>query len=286
MDDQNSGRGRSGRRGSVKVAVTPEMAAFRQDQTRLNSFLWTTEISYGLVLARADTDFPNRAVPARESLGHVESNAWFPNNQGQFKFLRTTGQFLKQAEENTTRLYRLVLGSYYTCFEDYLAHRVLPLREGGEWGPFVKSLSSARLRTAATPLPLHSVFGADLIRLVRNRMVHEPNWPWPVRIDDPKVRGWRGNLLAAARANHWTASDHDIDEAVEHVVGHVAKSMQKARQRGKDLPAEMFYLLFSFTGLDQLACQIEEALLPMGARPRSWIWRRDNKVRRRDLVIG
>jgi hypothetical protein len=293
-EDRNRYR-RSGRRGStsVKMVVSPEMAAFREDQTRLNAFLWTTEISYGHILARTDADFPDRNAPARKSLKHATSNAWFPNNQGEFKFLRTTGEFLKQTEENTTRLYRLVLLSYYSGFEDYLNCRVGGHREGGRWGPFLISLSSPRLRSApaaTAPLPLHSVLCADFVRLVRNRMVHEPNLLLPVRVDDPVVKDWAKDLLEKGedrfrKGKGWPVKKANIDRAIKSVVGHVAESLERASHGRKKHPPELFYLLFSFTELDRLACQIEEALLFKNEPAGSSVWRPMNKVRRPDLVI-
>jgi hypothetical protein len=271
---------------SVRFAVSPEMVAFRAEQTLLNRFLWSTELCYFHVWSRADRDFPDHSIPAHVSLGHVESNAWFPNNQGQWKMIRSTGQFLKLTREDTTRFYRMVLMNLYSFFENHLERRARAVKVGGDrWGPFVASLSSPALRNGIAPLPLATVLHADLYRLVRNGIIHRPNQPLPVSEGDQRVRDWRRNLLSDARNAHWPASDADGDEAVHHVVGHVKEAIERAGKRGKTIPAEFFYLLFAFTDFDRLACQIEEALLPRGVPPAGWILRPKEWIRRPDLVI-
>jgi hypothetical protein len=268
----------------VKVVATPEMVELRKAQTRLNHFLWTTEICYGHVLARASSDFADPEMPVNLAFGHVRTAAWFPNNQGREKFTETTGRFLDQTRKNTADLYRHVLVGYYAYCEEYLEQRALQLRVGNAWGPFVRSLSGPALRTAPTPLLLHTVLCADLCRLVRNLIVHEPYEPLPVAVDE-RVKKWQTKLLKDAMSSGWPASERDSHEAVQQVIGQVKNHLKGARDEGKELPPELFYLLFTFTNLDQLACQIEEALLARGEPLTTWVKRSLAKVRRHDLVI-
>jgi hypothetical protein len=147
------GRRAGGEAPKVKVVATPEMVELRKAQTRLNHFLWTTEICYGHILAWASSDFADPETPVNLTFGHVRSAAWFPNNQGREKFTETTGRFLDQTRKNTADLYRHVLVGYYAYCEEYLEQRVLRFRVGNRWGPFVHSLSASAFRTAPTPLP-------------------------------------------------------------------------------------------------------------------------------------
>jgi len=280
-----TGRRTGGVAQKVKVVATPEMVALRKAQTRLNHFLWTTEICYGHVLARSSSDFPDHEVPVNRTFGHVPSVVWFPNTQGREHLRATTGRFLDQTQKNTSDLYRLVLVGYYAYFEEYLEDRVPGLKVGKTWGPFVRSLSAVDFRTAPTPLPLHTVLCADFCRLVRNLAVHEPYELLPVTVTDVRVARWRAQLLEDARKSGWPANESDTHEAAQQVVGQVTNHLKQARNEGKELPPELFYLLFTFTNLDQLACQIEEALLAPGQRLTTWVNRALERVRRHDLVI-
>ena len=269
----------------VKVVATQALVDLRKAQTRLNHFLWTTEICYGHVLARASVEFSDLQQPVEISFGHVRSAAWFPNSQGRQKFRETTGHFLAQTQQNTMQLYRLVLLGFYTLFEEFLEESTLELKVGKSWGPFVQSLSSPALVSAPAPLPLHSVLCADLCRLVRNLIVHEPSAPLPVSLDDDRVVRWGARLLSEARANRWPAGQDDVQKALQQVIGQVANHLKQTSEEGKEIPPELFHLLFAFTNLDQLACQMDEALLPAHARLATFISRPAEKIRRQDLII-
>jgi hypothetical protein len=267
------------------MVVAPQMRELRTAQTRLNHFLWTTEICYGYVLAQADKHFADLERPIASTMAGVRSHIWFPTSQGRNRFDETTGRFLAQAQESTTELYRLVLVGYYARFEEYLEDRVKNLRRGGTWGPFVRSLASPALRAARVPIEPKTVLCADICRLVRNEVVHKPGSALPISLDDGRVQDWRAKLLTEATQNNWPISGQDIHEATFQVVGQVANHLKDAADAGKQLPPELFYLLFTFTNLDQLACQIEEALLPPNASLSTWVTRPAERVRRPDLII-
>src|SRR4051794_31025779 len=122
------GRRSGGETPRLAMMVSPAMRVLRDAQTKLNHFLWSTEICYGHVLSEADARFSDPEQPIWTTFGHVQSSAWFPNSQGRLKFRETTGRFLAQTQANTTALYRHVLIAYYAHFEDYLTERVVDVR--------------------------------------------------------------------------------------------------------------------------------------------------------------
>jgi hypothetical protein len=269
------------------MIVSPEMRALRIAQTHLNHFLWTTEICYGHVLAQASTHFADLQKPISSTTAPARAHVWFPNSQGRNRFRESTGHFLTQTQENTTELYRLVLVGYYARHEEYLDNRALDLRDAKlkTWGPFVRSLASSVLREAPVPLLPKSVLCADVCRLVRNLIVHEPTSPLPVDLNDARVRDWSAHLFEEAVKYKWSVTKESVKEAMFQVVGQVSNHLEQALKEGECLPPELFYLLFTFTNLDHLACQVEEALLPPDAGLPTWVTRPAERIRRQDLIV-
>jgi len=263
------------------------MARLRKTQGILNGFWQTSELSYGYLLCAAETEFQDLTRPTFDVLGHVESKVWFPNNQGRIRRQVCIGETLDQVRMNTVHVYRATLLSFYSAFEAYLEAEVRELKPGKvNWGPFFRSLSGPELREGIEPLPLNLVLRADLCRMIRNRMVHEA-FNVPSSVDDLEVTKWR-NELAEAKALYGWQKDliaDAVEDATEMVVGNAARGVHKAKQDGKELPIEMFYMLYTFTNLANLAFAIEEALQPLHSNPGGRIYHLDELVRRRDLIV-
>lgn len=116
--DQNNKR--------VTVAVSPEMAKLRDLQTGLNYFLYSTELSYGLVLTGSDSRLMNKKMPVSDALADVYSSAWYPSNQGRKKYTPEISSFLDQLGRNPRYVSRAVIVQWYSHFEEYLKTRVGP----------------------------------------------------------------------------------------------------------------------------------------------------------------
>jgi hypothetical protein len=270
----------------VIVAVSPHMLALRQMQGMLNGFWQTSELAAGYLLSHSDTLATDSERPTFEVLGHIESEIWFPNNQGRIKRTDTIGQTLKQVKENTIHTYRTTLFSFFAAFEAYLHATVLHLRPPNvSWGEYVRSLSHSDLTRAGSPLPLRTILCADVCREIRNKMIHE-KFSVPTSLGDACVAEWKRRLRRRAIDAGWgqPAANAESDYAINQVVGQAISHVAEAKD--KELPIELFYMLFSFTNLDSLAFAIEEALLPANSRPGAEVTRKRAAVRRTDLVIG
>jgi hypothetical protein len=78
---------------------------------------------------------------------------------------------------------------------------------------------------------------------------------------------------------------NDVDQAIDTVVGTAGKQQAAALQEGREHPLELFYALLTFTNLDNLAFELQEALLPSNARPIGRIERQLQFIRRHDLIV-
>lgn len=269
----------------VTVVVSPAMKSLRSTQEMLNRFWQTSELAYAFMLAQKPRLAADPERPAVEVLGYLESSVWFPNNQGRLKLEGSIGRTIDRVEHNTVHAYRTTLLSFYSAFESFLNLRAKDLRRGNRWGPFLTSLSGEQLRIGPHSLPVRTVIDADIVRLIRNRMVHE-NFAVPTSTNETLVAKWKKDLRDAERDAGW-ADDGDaiITRAFEDFIGKAARNARKIGPLEKHLPIELFYMLYAFTSLDNLAFAVEEALLPNGERTGHTIRRARGGVRRSDLIV-
>lgn len=271
---------------SVNVSVSPAMVNLRTTQGVLNGFWQTSELAYGYLLSHSNTAFIDKWRPTIEVLGHIESQVWYPNSKGRMKLDRPIGDTLKAVRDNIVQVYRATLSSYYSAFEAYLDERVRPItgHKDRQWGAFVKSLGAPVLTRSEFPVRLETLLQADFCRLVRNMIVHQ-TFSVPASLDDEAIPGMKTELRKAACKAGWSEPTAEIDRAAQWVVGGAAQKVDAARRQGKLLPIEYFYMLFTFTNLDSLAFEIEEALQPQNDRTGGFVSRVAKDVRRTDLII-
>jgi hypothetical protein len=263
------------------------MVALRKTQGVLNGFWQTSELAYGYLLSHSDTVFADKRRPTIEVLGHIESQVWYPNSKGHMKLDRPIGDTLQAVRNNTVHVYRATLLSYYSAFETYLEQRVRPLvTRGRSWAPFVKSLALPVLMPGEFPLRLNTLLRADFCRHIRNDIVHEP-FTVPTSLDDSDVLRWKKLLQDDIDHAVWPAAEAaaEVEHAARWVVGGAGMKVAEARRQGKRLPVEHFYMLFTFTNLDNLAFEIEEALQPKNDRAGGSVSRAAKDVRRTDLIL-
>ncbi len=271
----------------VTLAVSDAMVRLRKLQNVFNGFWATTELSYGYVLSQADVAFRNRERKTADLLGHIESQVWYPNHQGRIKRDETVGTFLRRVQENTAHVYRATLLSFFSVFEAFLGERVGILVPGTKhWGPFAKTLRIPPLIEAQVPIQLRTVLCADFCRKIRNRIVHEA-LAVPTMLLDQSVVSWKQELSKIATDSKWPADavEAEVKYATNQVVGQAVNEIKKAKKEGKELPIELFYMLYTFTNLDTLAIEIEEALQPSGATSGGRVRRKELLVRRKDLIV-
>jgi hypothetical protein len=263
------------------------MAKLRHIQGILNGLWQTSELAYGYALSNLVPKCPNLSQLTIDVLGHIQTEVWYPNNQGRIKRDATIGQTLDQIRENTIHIYRASLLSFFSAFEGYLKAEVKHLKPPDVgWGEYVRSLSHESLRCGLEPLRLRTVLRADFCREVRNLMVHE-SFAVPTSLSAQYLNEWSARLQKRACDAGWPNDrlQAEVIYAQNQVIGQAIKHVQQAKTEGKDLPIEYFYMLFSFTNLDTLAFEIEEALRPPGSRSGGEVGRKQTAVRRNDLVV-
>jgi hypothetical protein len=270
----------------VEVAVSPHMERLRTHQQQLNHFLWSTELSYGLVLVRGKPGFSNLAEHVSKALKDVESQAWYPSTQGRIKYDPRVSGFLDQVSRNTTEVYQAVLIRWYSYFEQYLEERVRPVfQPRSSWGPLTQLLGANQLTGAGARARPKTVVQADLCRHIRNRMVHDPR-DTVDGASHPTVKLWRKRSISNLAPLLPTKAADIVDRAIQNVIGHALALQEAAKTKdGKDVPLAYFYMLFAFTNFDTMAFEIEESLIPAGQREKGRITRKSSGVRRRDLIV-
>jgi hypothetical protein len=102
-------------------------------------------------------------------------------------------------------------------------------------------------------------------------------------IDHPKVKTWERETIKILRSE-WRVSDAEaiVEKALDFTIGLANRQRESS---GKDLPLDQFYTLYSFSNLDKLAFEIEEALLPHVPTEHGRINRHRGDVRRHDLIV-
>jgi len=270
----------------VRVAVSPAMASLRETQEVLNRFWQTSELAYAYLLAEKSRLASNPARPAVEVLGYLKTSVWFPNNQGRLKLDGPIGRTIDRVADNTVQVYAATLLSFFAAFELYLDARAGPYRKGGTWGPFVRSLSHPRFRIDKYRIPLRTVVDADIVRLIRNLLMHD-RAAVPSSTSDLVVAGWNKDLREAAQKAAWPDDDpyQTVTDALENFIGKAATNSSSGSRSGKHLPIELFYMLFAFTSIDNLAFGIEEALLGSRERTGFSVLRSSAAVKRDDLIV-
>ena len=271
----------------VRVRVSAAMCRLRASQNALNRFWTGTDIAAGVLLAELRARPVAPGTPVRDLLGHVATEAWHLNRQGRLKAEYSVADLAEAVAATRAHVCRATLVSFHSAFEHYLDDRVLPLRVGVRWGPLVTALSHPALRGAPVPLRLETILCADLCRIVRNQIIHD-GFAAPASRHSGKVRGWPAMARGAAVGAGWPepAVAAAIDRALDRVIDRAAAGVAAAETAGKVLPIEMFYMLFTFTNLDALAGEIEEALLPGHAPGDGTVTRLAEVSRRPDLWVG
>jgi hypothetical protein len=234
-------------------------SAFKQfdlRQQELNYFLWTTELTYGIVKSRQILEEYSAGERACLALEDVICEAWFPTSKGNVKYSKTVGHMQKQLDKNFVVVLSSVSVLFVTYFEVFVQQR------------FPDFSAEYRKKRKPMPAPANLVralqdkypslqikpdltLKADLIKAIRNVYVHEGMEGIPRKIDAPSVQNWK------ERVKTRSYSQEHIDKAVTDVVGSAIRKSNNASRNGKDLPVEFFYALFTFTDIRNFAEALE-----------------------------
>jgi hypothetical protein len=288
---------------SVLIAVSEERKKLRDTQKRLNAFVWSSEIAHEFSWSRCKEMFGSSNEKLSEVLPDLETVAMTKTNRAFQRYNKSCKTFLEELKSNRPYIHRATIVYWHSAFEEFLAKRVAPLLdwyqiEGGQktdrvkpWGPYLHSLSSAcKLTTSnAFGLKIETVLQTDILRSIRNRIVHGDYIPY--RYNDKasrqiadQAKKWRLHSFHGAPVNA-SARDVTIRNAMRLVVGTAEKNM-KSFHHIPDFPVEYFYLLFMFATYDRLAFEIEEAMPEsVELRHQRITWRDEREVRPRELIV-
>jgi hypothetical protein len=109
----------------------------------------------------------------------------------------------------------------------------------------------------------------------------------PQAMADKQVVDWGNQFKSAAQAAGWPRDDaiQATDFAAHQVIGQAVNFAKQAKTKGKIIPIEYFYMLFSFANLDNIAFEIEEALHTELNGQENFIFRSRPLIRRTDLIL-
>lgn len=271
----------------VLVRVSPAMGQLRSMQGIFNGFWQTSDLAYGYALSKLNVYSGDIETPTKEVLGDIKSEVWVKNSKGLEKSTQPIGSTINQIRNNMAQVYRATMSGFFSAFESYLNVRVGYIKKPNDrWGPFTRTLSHPVLKHGEYGLTLRAIVLADICRHIRNMYVHEPQSmeiePGDAFWDDfakHQVRRWA--------AGNW--SEEEIQDALSHAKSKffsTAKNKAKlAREGGKNISIDYFFMLFSFTNLSDLAFEIEEALYVTQLVDEIRIPQDKGKIRRNDLIV-
>jgi hypothetical protein len=156
------------------------------------------------------------------------------------------------------------------------------------WGWYVRSLSHERLCSPSHtkyPVRLETLARADVFRTIRNQFVHGLKLA-PSSTSDSRVGSLTNNLTTAIKECWPSAAAATIaEDAREHTLGRAITKSDRSRRLKNAPPVEYFVTLFAFTSFDNLAFEIEEALIPPGSMPAGRVRRKGSAIRRPELRV-
>ena len=120
------------------IRVSPEMQALRAEQSKLNYFLWSTQICLGFSLSSSDPRLSDGDLLVSEALSNVSTEAWYPNTAGKIKYNAKVSSFLEQMTVNHKMVARATMTMWYSSFERFLKARLDGVANPSTWGPFTQ----------------------------------------------------------------------------------------------------------------------------------------------------
>jgi hypothetical protein len=280
---------------ALLISVSPLMELFRANHDLLNSLLWTSGItSHYFLNSHRGKDKHKQVLEFDRFFGYAE--AWHPAGRETAKYQKSVADLIDQVDRNAYIIYRMTMVLLYGFFETFLNERVGPIKKikrSRGWGPLCQSLGNVSLlQTSHKPVRLKTVLRADICRLIRNHLAHAPTKPFGESIDEDPYRRWQNDLTTTLEQTKWPelsrkflSAEIFIRNTLYFVIDNALQAQRHAASRNKRLPLEFFLILHTFTNLDSLAFEIEEALIPLGEDPPGRIYRRGARIRRKDLVF-
>ncbi len=250
----------------VYVKITPEYRNFRNAQTLLNRFVWSTELCYSYFLDVFEADKNSLNISTADLFAHLPIQAWYKNDSGTGKYSLKLREHNDIIQANQTNICRSAIIINNSHFEDYLSSRLKKdFLLSCNLNFNTKQIGDDKARITL----LKKILKADLCRLIRNDLVHRlgNNFIDIKRYKDQKKESFFGILQKCKKDSflfkNYSPREIDIEfsQAIHEVIDTATKEINIAKQsRNVDLPYEYFFMLYTFTNYDEIAFEIEQAL--------------------------
>jgi hypothetical protein len=244
-----------------------------QAQQNLNAFLWASDLAFAIL---SQTDLLDSRTDQRphDAFPSVKCAALIPTNKKRPRFDRTVRQLKKQLEEHINLLCPAVLAQFFASFEEFVRERFPALNAANDdffqVGRPVKAWKAiANLyprRRALSLSPEHALYSAnlllkaDLLKAIRNAYAHEGSKAIPDTLDHPLLAKWEQSVRPNSVGNHTQTL---IAQVKEETIARSIRQTEKAYSEGKTADLNVFYAIFTFTNLRNLATELDRQFEPL-----------------------
>ena len=245
----------------------PALCDLANAQTRLNCFLWDSDFIFAVVSQTNLLGKWNDQRPG-EAFRHLVCSALLPTNQGKVRCRDPIRTVRRRLEQHTHTLFPTVLFQFFTHFEGFVRERFGGIFEPGdrirEVGRPVnvwKAIQERYPRRSSTWLAgleeytLDLVLRVDVLKWIRNVYAHVGANGLRTFASETGVQQWETSLPEDIRQR--TDGGTLIQRVKDDTLGAAARGAGNAKRRNRNVEIELFYTLFTFTNIRNLAEEMD-----------------------------
>lgn len=268
---------------------------------RIRRCLWSGFTAYCYMHRRSHEAVADVGLRSEQLADAFHSLRWDNHFMFGFGSNLSSDAFAEDGFANFRAANGALVVSAMALLDDYIGAHIIPLmnRESGYLGfrnsamlghpatdrmMFIQLLGCDILRQSTHRPTIDALLRADVYRLIRNHLTHQPFGPLPGLKDAGHIRAWQEELNRVLRRTSW-ASQQDVETALYGVIGQIDELRSLLVTRlGMELPTEVVCAVTLFDDLERLTIQLDEAAGKQGTLPRT-IRLRANTVRDDERVV-
>lgn len=270
----------------VYIAVSEEYRRLREIQTFINRLVWSTELCYSYFIDVFKENKNLQKESIAEVFAELPMQAWFKNKNGTGKYNISLEEHNSIVEANQRFVFRSAIILYNSYFEEYLKSRIKSdarkSKDGEEEMSFLLflNLTNRDIRESNLKFNLKNVIMADICRVIRNTIVHQPAETFlsinevrmeiKKKITDKLMKKPRGYVRCLHEEYTESEKKEARDQAINEVIDNAIQEVNFAAERKVILPYEFFFMLFTFTNYNRIAAEIEQVLFEDGTEKNSF----------------